>query len=135
MALAAGVGYLAAFLPPLELRRLQQRAVAFDLGQSLLAAPVDGDPDSVWIALARSARMITNGPAAVVALGDPPIVRVVAGEPPATLTVGATYAGPTPEQMDERAGAGVIAVPIESDLAQAGLADRLPGRRFALPRG
>ncbi|HEV8402860.1 MAG TPA: hypothetical protein VGQ31_07475, partial [Candidatus Limnocylindrales bacterium] len=81
MALAAGVGYLAAFLPPLELRRLQQRAVAFDLGQGLLAAPVDGDPDSVWIALARSARMITNGPAAVVALGDPPVVRIVAGEP------------------------------------------------------
>jgi PAS domain S-box-containing protein len=120
IALGAGVGYLAAFLPPLELRRLQQRAVAFDLGQTLLAAPVDGDPDSVWIALAREARMITNGPAAVVALGEPPRVRIVAGEPPAELTIGATYAGPTPEQLDERSGPGIIAVPIESDLGRQG---------------
>jgi PAS domain S-box-containing protein len=120
MALSAGIGYLAAFLPPLERRRLQQRAVAFDLGRSLLAAPVDGDPDSVWIALARSARMITNGPAAVVARGDPPVVRLVAGEPPAELTIGARYDGPTPEKLDERSGPGTIAVPIESDLAQQG---------------
>jgi PAS domain S-box-containing protein len=81
---------------------------------------VDGDPDSVWIALARSARMITNGPAAVVALGDPPVVRIVAGEPPAELTIGARYDGPTPEKLDERSGPGTIAVPIESDLAQQG---------------
>ena len=67
-ALAAGLGYLAAFLPPLALRRLQQRAVAFDIGQTLLDAPVDGDPDSIWIALATSARRITNGPAAIVAM-------------------------------------------------------------------
>ena len=120
MALAAGVGYLAAFLPPLELRRLQQRAVAFDLGQGLRAEPVDGDPDSVWVALAASARMITNGPAAVVALGDPPVVHVVAGEPPAELTVGARYDGPTPEDLDQRSGPGVIAVPIESELSQQG---------------
>jgi PAS domain S-box-containing protein len=120
LALAAGAGYLAAFLPPVALRRLQQRAVAFDIGQDLLAAPVDGDPDSVWIALARSARMITNGPAAVVALGDPPVVRIVAGEPSSELTIGAGYDGPTPEQLDERSGPGIIAVPIESDLSQQG---------------
>jgi len=41
----AGFGYLAAFIPPASLRRLQQRAVAFDLGQSFLGAPVDGDPE------------------------------------------------------------------------------------------
>ena len=64
--------------------------------------------------------MITNGPAAVVALGDPPRVRIVAGEPPAELTIGATYAGPTPEQLDERSGPGIIAVPIESDLGRQG---------------
>jgi PAS domain S-box-containing protein len=120
LALAAGAGYLAAFLPPVALRRLQQRAVAFDIGQDLLAAPVEGDPDSVWIALARSARMITNGPAAVVALGEPPVVRIVAGEPPAALTIGVRYDGPTPEQLDERSGPGITAVPIESDLSRQG---------------
>jgi PAS domain S-box-containing protein len=120
MALGAGIGYLAAFLPPLELRRLQQRAVAFDLGQTMLGAPVDGDPDSIWIALARSAMMITNGPAAVIALGHPPVIRIVSGEPPAELTIGASYAGPTPERLDERSGPGTIAVPIESDLTREG---------------
>ena len=120
MALAAGLGYLAAFLPPLELRRLQQRAVAFDLGQTLLATPVDGDPDSIWVALARSARMITNGPAAVIALGDPPIVRIVNGEPTIGTPIGAAYDGPTSEEMGERSGQGTIAVPIESDLGMQG---------------
>jgi hypothetical protein len=43
LALAAGLSYLIAFMPPQPLRRLQQRATAFDFGQSLLAAP-DRDP-------------------------------------------------------------------------------------------
>src|SRR4029077_9675012 len=118
LALTAGLGYLAAFLPPLALRRLQQRAVAFDIGQSLLAAPVDGDPDSIWIALASSARTITNGRAAIVALGRPPLVRVVNGEPPIEVTIGKAFQGPTRlvlDERDERAGLGSIAVPIESD--------------------
>ena len=42
LALGAGLGYLAAFLPPMALRRLQQRAVAFDMGQALLEASSDG---------------------------------------------------------------------------------------------
>ncbi|HEX6867527.1 MAG TPA: histidine kinase dimerization/phospho-acceptor domain-containing protein, partial [Candidatus Limnocylindrales bacterium] len=120
MALSAGLGYLAAFLPPLAFRRLQQRAVAFDIGQTLLDAPVDGDPDSIWIALATSARTITNGPAAVVALGDPPMIRIVAGTPPAELRVGQPYTGPTGPDLDGSSGQASIAVPIASDLSRLG---------------
>lgn len=120
LSLAAGIGYLAAFLPPMRLRRLQQRAVAFDIGQTLLTAPVDGDPDSIWIALATSARTITTGPAAVVALGDPPRVRVVNGSPPGDLQVGAPYTGPVGVDMGQRSGSGSMAVPIESELGRLG---------------
>ena len=120
LALAAGLGYLAAFLPPITLRRLQQRAVAFDLGQDLLGSPVGGDPDSIWVALARSARMITNSPAGVVALGDPPLVRVVDGEPPNGAQVGATYDEPAPTPRNARPGHVPVSVRIESDLALQG---------------
>ena len=81
LALAAGLGYLVAFIPPSPLRRLQQRAVAFDLGQQLITAP-DGDPEGVWQALASSADRITAGRGAVVALGIPPVVRFADGNPP-----------------------------------------------------
>ncbi len=81
LALAAGLGYLVAFIPPSPLRRLQQRAVAFDLGQKLITAP-DGDPEAVWQALATTSDRITAGRGAVVALGTPPLIRFVDGSPP-----------------------------------------------------
>jgi PAS domain S-box-containing protein len=123
LALAAGVGYLAAFLPPLALRRLQQRAVAFDIGQSLLAAPADGDPESIWVALAHSARTITNGQAAIVALGSPPRVRVVDGAPPTTIEVGGPFTVPAPAPATKRVAYGeadAIVVPIQSDVGRLG---------------
>jgi PAS domain S-box-containing protein len=120
MALAAGLGYLAAFLPPMALRRLQQRAVAFDLGQALLGSPVDGDPDSVWIALTHAARMITNGPVAAVALGARARIRVVDGEGPPELTVGAAYEPPAPTLFGELPDDTTFAVTIESDLGAQG---------------
>ncbi|HEU5205448.1 MAG TPA: ATP-binding protein, partial [Candidatus Limnocylindrales bacterium] len=79
--------YLIAFMPPQPLRRLQQRATAFDFGQSLLAAP-DRDPHALWQALAETAVRITGGAGAIVATGSPPVVRAVAGEPPVPLTMG-----------------------------------------------
>ena len=133
LTLAAGIGYLAAFLPPMALRRLQQRAVAFDLGQTLLGSPLDGDQDRIWVALAQSARMVTNGSASVVALGEPSIVRIVSGEPPGGIAVGQPYLGPTGNDIHGGART-TITVPIESELGPAGLADRLPGRRLAVPR-
>ena len=120
LTLAAGIGYLAAFLPPLALRRLQQRAVAFDIGQTLLTAPVDGDPDSIWIALATSARTITTGPAAIVALGDPPLVRVVNGSPPGDLHVGSQIADSLGRDSSDRSFPDSLAVPIESELGRLG---------------
>jgi PAS domain S-box-containing protein len=120
LALVAGLGYLAAFIPPMALRRLQQRAVAFDLGQSFLGAPVDGDPDALWVTLAHAARTITNGPAAIVALGTPPAVRVVDGTPPAPIQVGATYADPAASDGTARSGEATISLPIESDLGRQG---------------
>ena len=88
LALAAGLSYLIAFMPPQPLRRLQQRATAFDFGQSLLAAP-DRDPHALWQALAETAVRITGASAAIVATGSPPVVRAVAGEPPTPVSVGA----------------------------------------------
>ena len=120
LALVAGLGYLAAFIPPVALRRLQQRAVAFDLGQSFLGAPVDGDPDALWVALAHAARTITNGPAAVIALGTPPVVRIVDGTPPTPTQVGATYDDPAPSDGKDAAGEPTISLPIESDLGRQG---------------
>ena len=120
LAFVAGLGYLAAFIPPVALRRLQQRAVAFDLGQSFLGAPVDGDPDALWVALAHAARTITNGPAAVIALGTPPAVRIVDGTPPTPVQVGATYDGPAPNDGRDSTGDTTISLPIESDLGRQG---------------
>src|SRR6185503_10542421 len=120
LALVAGLGYLAAFIPPVALRRLQQRAVAFDLGQSFLGAPVDGDPDALWVTLAHAARTITNGPAAIVALGTPPAVRVVDGTPPTPLQVGAPYDGAAASDGKDAVGEATISLPIESDLGRQG---------------
>jgi len=87
LALAGGLGWLAAFLPPEPLRRFQQRAIAFDLGLELIAAP-DGHPDGIWQTLAQSVRRVAGARAAVVAIGDPPIIRAVDGIPPAALATG-----------------------------------------------
>jgi PAS domain S-box-containing protein len=121
LTLAAGIGYLAAFLPPMSLRRLQQRAVAFDIGQALVGSTLDADEDRIWVALAQSARMVTNGAASVVALGEPPIARVVSGEPPGGVIVGDPYVEPPADPGRDSVAATRITVPIESDIARQGL--------------
>ncbi len=120
LTLSAGLGYLAAFLPPMQLRRLQQRAVAFDLGQTLLSSPLDGDQDRIWVALAQAARQVTNGPASVVALGDPPVVRILSGEAPRGTVVGDPLPASPDGRMAPSLGGTTICVPIESDLARQG---------------
>ena len=69
LALSAGLSYLVAFMPPQPLRRLQQRATAFDFGQSLIASP-DRDPDALWQALAETAVRVAGARGAVVAIGS-----------------------------------------------------------------
>ena len=87
LALSAGLSYLVAFMPPQPLRRLQQRATAFDFGQSLIASP-DREPDALWQALAETAVRVAGARGAVVATGDPPVARAIAGTPPVPVTVG-----------------------------------------------
>jgi PAS domain S-box-containing protein len=89
LALAAGLSYLVAFMPPQPMRRLQQRATAFDFGQSLVAAP-DRDPHALWQSLAETALRITGARAAIVSTDMPPVVRAVAGEPPSPVVPGET---------------------------------------------
>ena len=87
LALSAGLSYLVAFMPPQPLRRLQQRATAFDFGQSLIASP-DRGPEALWQALAETAVQVAGARGAVVATGDPPVARAIAGTPPVPITIG-----------------------------------------------
>jgi PAS domain S-box-containing protein len=112
LALAAGISYFVAFMPPQPLRRLQQRATAFDLGQELMARP-DRDPEALWNALAETAIRITGGTGAIVATNEPPIVRAVVGEVP-----GQVEPGSPAERRDNRTEAGAdprFTVPIGSN--------------------
>jgi PAS domain S-box-containing protein len=87
LALSAGLSYLVAFMPPQPLRRLQQRATAFDFGQSLIASR-DREPDALWQALAETAVRVAGARSAVVATGNPPVARAIAGTPPVPITIG-----------------------------------------------
>lgn len=109
VSLAAGLGYLVAFMPPQPLRRLQQRATAYDLGHELIAAP-EGDPDAVWQALVESAGRVTDAWATAVALGDPPVVTAVDGTPPEPFSAGSTI--PLVDGVPDAGGDARFAVPI-----------------------
>ena len=56
--LAAGVGYLAAFLPPRWVRRVALQSVAFGVTRGLVVAPSQSAPELLWSELARAAREI-----------------------------------------------------------------------------
>jgi PAS domain S-box-containing protein len=109
-ALAAGAGYLAAFLPPLWLRRLGQRAVAFDVTHALVAAPTGTQPDVLWRQLALAARQILG--AVRVDVVDPagnPLTEPVGDERPADERA-----------RDEGKADTVIEVPLLADDARVG---------------
>ena len=57
-ALGAGVGYLAAFVPPLWLRNIGQRAIAFDVARDIVAAQAGTEPGVLWRRLGLAARDI-----------------------------------------------------------------------------
>ena len=109
--------------PPAARGRVRHRPVAARLRRSTATRT------RIWVALAQSARMVTNGPAAIVALGEPPIVRIVSGDAARRRSrVGQPYARSDGERHprrrpdDDRRPDRIGARP-------AGLADRLPGRR------
>ncbi|MBI3750878.1 MAG: PAS domain S-box protein [Chloroflexi bacterium] len=58
LALAAGIGYLVAFVPPAWLRRQAYRLMAFDLMRHLVAPDADSSTGRLWADLASSAREI-----------------------------------------------------------------------------
>jgi PAS domain S-box-containing protein len=70
LALIAGLGYLAAFVPPRWLRDIGHRALAFDLMRSIASSPTGTEQRVLWGALASAASDI---------LGTPRI-RITAGE-------------------------------------------------------
>ena len=58
LALAAGIGYLVAFVPPAWLRRQAYRLMAFDLMRNLIAPDPESSTGRLWADLASSAREI-----------------------------------------------------------------------------
>jgi PAS domain S-box-containing protein len=58
MALLAGLGYLAAFVPPRWLREVGQRALAFDLVRSIVTSPSGTEPHVLWDSLADAVSRI-----------------------------------------------------------------------------
>jgi PAS domain S-box-containing protein len=58
LAVLAGAGYLAAFVPPAGLRRFAYRALAFNLVRNLVAPPAGTDEGRLWAQLASTAREI-----------------------------------------------------------------------------
>jgi PAS domain S-box-containing protein len=79
--LGAGLGYLAAFVPPGWLRRVAYRAVAFDLVQNLVAPPAGSTVGGLWEDLASTAREILGARrVSIVADGNGPVLAAV-GEP------------------------------------------------------
>jgi len=94
--LAAGLGYLGAFVPPGWLRRVAYRAAAFDLVQNLVAPPAGSTVGGLWEDLASTAREI---------LGARRVSIVADGNGPLLASVGEPQARPhAPESSDGAAG-------------------------------
>jgi signal transduction histidine kinase/CheY-like chemotaxis protein len=67
MALASGLGYLIAFVPPRRLRRLAAAAAAHSITERLLRAPADS-PEQVWQTYTEIMRVQTGADAVAVLL-------------------------------------------------------------------
>jgi len=62
LALVAGLGYLAAFVPPRWLREIGYRSLAFDVVRSIVSRPTGTDERVLWTALADAAKQILGTP-------------------------------------------------------------------------
>ncbi|HEX5241333.1 MAG TPA: ATP-binding protein [Candidatus Limnocylindrales bacterium] len=78
MALAAGIGYLIAFIPPDWLRRQAYRAMAFNVMRNLVAPDTEVTAGALWRDLAASAREILGARRVVILTtpDGPPLASV-----------------------------------------------------------
>jgi PAS domain S-box-containing protein len=136
IALAAGLGYVVAFVPPAWLRRQAYRVMAFDLMRNLVAPSPEASPGQLWSDLAASAREILGArrvtilatpdglPVATSGEAPPPVGRVGQGEP-----AGSGFAGrirsafPAPAAVISR-----FEVPLRPDNDREHLVGELEGR-------
>jgi PAS domain S-box-containing protein len=70
LALIAGLGYLAAFVPPRWLRDIGHRALAFDLMRSIASSPTGTEQRVLWGALAAAAGSILGTSRIRITAGD-----------------------------------------------------------------
>ncbi len=124
LALLAGLGYLAAFLPPRWLTGLVHRAVAFDLTRSVVTAGVGAEPAAaLWNRLEVAAQTILGARTVVIRDQD--------GRPVDARQDGLGEPSPAPEIDDEAWSSGgrtVVAIPFEADGESAVLHAYLDGR-------
>jgi PAS domain S-box-containing protein len=96
IALAAGLGYLVAFVPPTWVRRLAYQIMSFDLMRNLVAPAADTSPGRLWADLAESAREILGARRATILSAPDGLPLASAGDPEAaTQPVGQDTPAPT----------------------------------------
>jgi signal transduction histidine kinase len=85
VALASGLGYLVAFVPPGWLRTPWSTSAAYTVLSSMLQAPAGEPPERIWQRYADSVCRVTASDAAIVLLGDPVegVCEVAAARTPA----------------------------------------------------
>jgi PAS domain S-box-containing protein len=122
-ALMAGLGYLAAFLPPRWLTGLVHRAVAFDLTRSFVATGTGPEPAAMWHRLAVAAQTILG--ARTVVIRDSAGRRVAAG---ADDPAGHDPDAVTDDAGTSAAGRTVVTMPLDADGESVVLCAYLEGR-------
>jgi PAS domain S-box-containing protein len=136
VALAAGIGYLIAFLPPGWLRRQAYRALAFDLMRRLVAPDAQATPGQLWSDLAASAREILGARRVTILSAADGLPIATAGDPEQAVQPVGTEASPEGSILDRvrdafRSKPGVasrIDVPLRPDGEREHLVADVEGR-------
>ena len=136
LALIAGLGYLAAFVPPEWMRNLGHRALAFDLMRSIASSPTGTEQRVLWGALASAASSILGTSRIRITNGDD--VLADDRDPALVVPVDEQEAGPpaleVPIVLDGRGVATLVAdldgrpLFLEDDVALIGLLGSLTAR-------
>ena len=120
LALIAGLGYLAAFVPPRWLRDIGHRALAFDLMRSIASSPTGTEQRVLWSALASAAADILGTKRIRITAGEEVLARDL--EPVST----------EPRADDEGRSTGLEVPIVLDDRSVATLAADLDGRPLFL---